>query len=202
MESLALDAERTLRPVAIGDLDELHALICANREYLTPWMPWAVDAEHDNTETFLRTAREQAADGNGAHFAIVQHGRIVGVVGFHYVNRLQRSTSLGYWLSAGAQGQGTMTLAVTRLVDHAFDVWRLHRVELRAAETNGRSRAIAERLGFVAEGVARDSERFGERYRDLVVYSVLEHEWRGRRGPGGPAAARPGAAPPRGGVSD
>ena len=181
MKPLALDAERSLRPVDGGDLEELHALVSANREHLAPWMPWAGEAERENTETFIRTALEQAASANGVQFAIVQDGRIVGIIGYHYVSRMQRATSLGYWLDAGAQGRGTVTLAVAKLVDFAFDVWRLHRVEIRVAVDNERSRAIPRRLGFVEEGVVRDGERFDDRYVDLVVHSMLEHEWRARR---------------------
>jgi len=180
MKRLTLDAERSLRPVEGGDLEELHALVRANRDHLAPWMPWAAEAVRANTETFLRTAQEQAAAGNGVQFAITERGRIVGIIGFHYVNREQRSTSIGYWLDATAQGRGTVTLAVAKLVDHAFDVWRLHRVEIRAAVGNDRSRAIAQRLGFTEEGIVRDGERFGDRYVDLVMFSVLEPEWRAR----------------------
>jgi ribosomal-protein-serine acetyltransferase len=181
MQPVALDAERMLRPVAADDLDELHTLVSVNREHLAPWMPWAADVGREGTETFLTTAQEQAAGGNGVQLAITQRGRIVGIIGFHYVSRLQSSTSLGYWLDARAQGRGTVTLAVSKLVDHAFSVWRLHRVEIRAAVDNARSRAIPLRLGFVEEGVMRDGERFGDRYVDLVVYSMLEPDWRARR---------------------
>jgi ribosomal-protein-serine acetyltransferase len=181
MQPLALDEERSLRPVDGSDVEELDALVRANRDHLAPWMPWAGDAGRANTETFLRTAQEQAAAGNGQQFAITDRGRIVGIIGFHYINRQQRSTSLGYWLAASAQGHGTVTLAVSTLVDHAFDAWQLHRVEIRVAVGNARSRAIAERLGFAEEGLIRDGERFGDRYVDLVVYSVLEPEWRARR---------------------
>ncbi len=181
MQPVALDAERSLRPVSDADLDELYALVCANREHLAPWMPWAADVAREGTETFLRTAKEQAANGDGVQLAITQHGRIIGIVGYHYLSRMHNSTSLGYWLDASAQGHGTVTLAVSRLVDHAFDVWQLHRVEIRAAVRNARSRAIPQRLGFAEEGVMRDGERFGDRYVDLVVYSMLAPEWRARR---------------------
>ena len=83
------------------------------------------------------------------------------------------STSIGYWLAESAQRRGTMTRAVQTLLDHAFGVWQLHRVEIRAAVNNTRSRAIPERLGFNQEGVLRAAERIGKRYTDQVVYAML-----------------------------
>jgi ribosomal-protein-serine acetyltransferase len=66
-----------------------------------------------------------------------------------------------------------MTETVRALVDHAFGVWELHRIEIAAAVDNARSRAIPQRLGFREEGVRRDAERHGDRYLDLVVYGLL-----------------------------
>ena len=112
---------------------------------------------------------------------LVVDGAIAGVAGFHGIERSDRSTTIGYWLAAPYQGRGLMTAVVRTLVDHAFDEWRLHRVELRAAPGNRRSRALAERLGFREEGLLREAERFGDEYRDLVLYAMLVSEWR-RRG--------------------
>jgi ribosomal-protein-serine acetyltransferase len=70
-----------------------------------------------------------------------------------------------------------MTEAVRALVAYAFEVWKLNRVEIRAAVANVRSRAIPERLGFKQEGVLRQAERIGDRFEDLVVYSMLAGEW-------------------------
>jgi ribosomal-protein-serine acetyltransferase len=76
-----------------------------------------------------------------------------------------------------------MTRAVSTLIGHAFGAWGLHRVEIRSAVGNDRSRALCERLGLVQEGVLREAEAFTDRYHDLVVYSVLAHEWAQRQGP-------------------
>ena len=55
---------------------------------------------------------------------------------------------------------------------HAFAVWGLDRVEIRAAVENRRSRAIPERLGFDQERILPEAELVGERSLDLVVYST------------------------------
>jgi ribosomal-protein-serine acetyltransferase len=176
-EQFALPDGSQLRRLDEADADELHRLVEANRAYLAPWMPWAAGQTPDSTFKFIRLTRRQAADNNGFQAAIVSKSRIIGVAGFHSVDWTHRSTNIGYWLDEQHQGRGIMTRAVRVLTDHAFQEWKLNRVEIRAATNNLRSRAIPERLGFREEGVLREAERIGDRYNDLVVYAMLASEW-------------------------
>jgi ribosomal-protein-serine acetyltransferase len=167
-----------LRLLEESDAAELYALIDGNRPYLARWLPW-VEATRgpEDVLKFIRATRKQLADNNGFQAAIVDGANIVGVIGFHAIDWRHGSTAIGYWLAEDRQGRGTMTEAVRALVGHAFDVWKLNRVEVRAAVGNVRSRAIPERLGFKEEGVLREAERIGERYEDSVVYSMLAKDW-------------------------
>ena len=170
-----------LRALAESDARELYALVKANRERLAPWMPWAAAQTLAGTVAFIRHAIDQEQLGDGFQRALVVDGAIAGVAGFHRLDRENLSTSIGYWLGSRYEGAGVMSNAVAELLDHAFDEWGVHRVELRAAPGNRRSRALAERLGFVEEGLLRGAERFAaDDYRDLVVYSMLAGEWPGR----------------------
>lgn len=169
-----------LRSLDETDADELHALIDANRAYLSRWMPWASAQSLEDTQRFIRTTRRQLVDNDGFQAAIVFEATIIGVVGFHAVDWTHRRTSIGYWLDERHQGNGTMTRAMRALVDHALHTWQLNRVELRIATDNGRSRAIAERLGFCEEGILRQAEQIGGRYLDSVVYAMLASDWDGR----------------------
>jgi len=167
-----------LRLLEESDAEELYALVDANRDHLAHWLPWAAGQTLEGTATFIRATRRQLANDDGFQSAIVEDGRIIGMVGFHSVSWQQRSTSIGYWLAESAQGRGIMTHSVRALTDHALTVWRLNRVEIRAAVDNTRSRSIPERLGFRQEGVLTRAERVGERYVDHVVYAILAGEWR------------------------
>jgi len=175
----------SLRLFEESDADELYALVDRNRAHLEPWMPWVpgVRGPADQLE-FIRASRRQVADNDGFQVGIVTaDGALAGTAGFHGVSWLNRATSIGYWLGAEAQGRGLMTAAVRALIDHAFGAWALHRVVIEAAVDNARSRAIPERLGFREEGVRREAERHGDRYRDLVVYGLLAPEWPTRAAP-------------------
>ena len=167
-----------LRVLEESDASELYALVDRNRAHIGEWMAWvAATHTHADILAFLRTTRKQLAANDGFQCAISADDTIIGVVGFHAVDWTNRSTSIGYWLAEDRQGRGTMTAAVRALTDHAFRELWLNRVEIRAAVKNQRSRAIPERLGFEKEGVLREAERLGERFNDLVVYSMLAKDW-------------------------
>lgn len=176
---LEIDARLYLRPVAAADAEPIYALVVANRERLAEWMPWAAEQTLAGTHEFVAGSRAQEAREDGFQAVLVRDGEIAGVAGYHEVDRVNRSTSIGYWLGAEHEGEGVMTAAVRALLDHALGAWGLNRVTIEAAVANRRSRAIPERLGFTEEGVLRESELIGGRYLDGVLYSLLAAEWDG-----------------------
>jgi ribosomal-protein-serine acetyltransferase len=171
-----------VRSVAPADATALDALIATDRERLARFMPWAAGQTIQSTREFIAAALEQEAGDNGFQAVlVVDDEAIAGTVGFHRIDRANLTTSIGYWLAAPYEGRGLMTAAVEALVEHAFEAWGLHRVELRIAPANERSRALAARLGFTEEGVLRGAERFGDEHRDLIMHALLAPEWRARR---------------------
>ena len=165
-----------IRPLEAGDAVELYALVKANPD-LEEWMPWAAEQDLAATERFIDEAEMQLRDEKGFQAAVEPEDGMVGVVGLHAIDWVNRNTSVGYWLAEGARGRGLMTNAVRALLDHAFCELELHRVEIHCAPGNRRSRAIPERLGFREEAHLRETELVGDRWLDSVVYGMLAGEW-------------------------
>src|ERR1700761_3932470 len=179
MESLRITDVAELRPYTEADAAELTSVVAANREHLARWLPWAATYGHQDSLDYIARTRAQTEAGDGFEGAIVIGGEIVGGAGFHGVDRLNRSTTIGYWLVAEAQGQGLMTATVRALLDHLFGVRDMHRVVIEAVVDNARSRAIPERLGFTEEGVLREAKLLRGRYEDAALYALLAPEWAG-----------------------
>jgi ribosomal-protein-serine acetyltransferase len=173
---------RALRGLEDDDAEELFALIDANRAHLAAWMPFVGQTRGVvDSLAFIRAAHRQQAENRGMQLAVLSEERIIGVAGFHAIDWNRRQTSIGYWLAADQQGSGTMTLTVAALLDHAFNVWKLARVEIRAGVLNARSRAIPQRLGFREEGVLPSAERIGTRVIDHVIYAMTARDWKRAR---------------------
>jgi ribosomal-protein-serine acetyltransferase len=176
--TLRVDDSIVLRQISGDDTLELTALIDRNRPYLREWLPWLDSSSgvHD-TARFIGRCSEQAADENGLTFGIVCDGVLAGVIGQHYLDALNRRTEIGYWLDESHQGKGVMTRSTARLTGYSFTDQGCNRVMLHCAVGNAKSRAVAERLGFVQEGILREAEWIYDHYVDLVVYSMLQSEW-------------------------
>jgi ribosomal-protein-serine acetyltransferase len=174
-----LDDRITLRALRVEDAERVFELTDANRSYLRRWLPWLDAARSpDDTRAAIERGLEQEASRNGFHAGIFEDERLIGAIGLHYVDWVNRATSIGYWLAEPFVGRGIMTRCCRALVEHAFTDLKLHRVEIRVAVGNRRSRAIPERLGFREEGTIRDGEWLYDHYVDLVVYGLLEEAWR------------------------
>jgi ribosomal-protein-serine acetyltransferase len=174
-----ISPELSLEILELRHANDLYLITDANREHLRQWLPW-VDAMKDvaDTRAFIQTARRQMAANNGFQTVVRYRGDLVGAVGHHGINRNNRSTSLGYWLTHDAQGKGIMTQSCRLYLQHAFTDLAIHRVEIRCAAANTRSRALPERLGFRSEGVVRDAEWLYDHFVDHVIYGLLAPEWK------------------------
>ncbi len=67
---------------------------------------------------------------------------------------------------------------VTQLVlDYAFSVLNLHRVDLRTLQYNTRAIACFKRCGFVIEGYEREVALIEDRWETDVMMSILDYEY-------------------------
>ncbi|MDO4270459.1 MAG: GNAT family protein [Eubacteriales bacterium] len=106
--------------------------------------------------------------------AIVIGGRAVGSVGvFCGADVYRRSAELGYWLAEEHWGGGVMTEAARRICTAAFEAFDIVRIEAEPFAHNAGSRRVLEKLGFVLEGIKRQSVcKYGEIY-DSCIYALL-----------------------------
>ena len=156
----------------------LFELIDRNRDSLDYWFPWVEGTKAvADSETFIRESLSEFAKRGVLQLGIWLEGNYVGNIGFWYVSQELRCAAVGYWLAVEHRGQGVMTKACRHLCSYLFDELRLNRIEIRCAETNLKSRAVPERLGFTLEGTLREMGYTRDGSVAQLVYSVLEREW-------------------------
>jgi [ribosomal protein S5]-alanine N-acetyltransferase len=77
-------------------------------------------------------------------------------------------------------GLGLGTQATILVLAYAFDLLKLHRVDLRVLAYNQRAIRAYTKAGFVQEGVEREGAWIAGRWESDVWMSILEDEYRAR----------------------
>ncbi len=178
MFAAEIDKGLVLRLLEPRHAQTLFELVGQNRKHLGYWFPWVEETKTvADSEAFIRLQLEKFIKDNGFQLGIWLDGELAGVTGLNYILQEFRCTEIGYWLGAEFEGRGVMTKACRYLCGYLFEELNLNRVEIRCAETNVKSRAIPERLGFTQEGKLRQMGYTREGLVDYLVYGLLADEW-------------------------
>jgi ribosomal-protein-serine acetyltransferase len=158
-----VNEEIQLRLLEERHVEDYFALIEGNRDFLQEWID--VEAYEGSVELLRAYVKQhllQFVEGSGYHLGIWYQHALVGLLDYR-LNERNHSVELGYWLDTAMQGKGIVTKACHIMVRHAFEVHQAHKVVIDCAIDNPRSRAVAERLGFVQEGILRQVVRLRDR---------------------------------------
>lgn len=107
------------------------------------------------------------------------------IIGESVINEIDWETRRGNFrigiFRPDFRGRGIGTWMVETTRDFAFEVLKLHRLELDVYSFNPRAERAYEKAGFRREGVLRDAIRDGACYADAILMALLEGEWREQR---------------------
>ncbi|MFD2444121.1 GNAT family N-acetyltransferase [Bacillus sp. CGMCC 1.16607] len=173
-----IDENVSLRKIDLKDAERIFELTDKSRNSRREWLPWLdFTTKVEDTRKFIQSCLKGYAENKSLNTVILFNGEIVGVAGFNNINWSNKTAYIGYWLGEEYQGKGIITKVAKDLTNYAFNHLNLNKVEIRAAVENKKSRSIPERLGFINEGVIRQSEWLYDHYVDTVVYGILIQEW-------------------------
>jgi RimJ/RimL family protein N-acetyltransferase len=124
--------------------------------------------------TWLTRYEDGRRDGTREAFAIEDgDGTFLGIALAVTIDREAGEAELGYTVTPAARGRGVATAAVTALTRWAFDEEQLERLTLIIEVANIASTRVAERCGYVLEGVRRNAYVKPGIRADTAVYARL-----------------------------
>jgi len=176
-----IETERLILRMPRGDdASALNVAVSESLLDLRVHMPWAQTAPtlaQSHAECRRMQAqfllREDLAMFMFERLADGSEGGFVGGTGLHRISWIVRRFELGYWCRTGRQGRGYVSEAALALTRFAFEELQARRVEVRMDDANERSWRVAQRTGFMLEGVLRsDSLNPAGLARDTRVYAL------------------------------
>jgi RimJ/RimL family protein N-acetyltransferase len=176
-----------LEPLTADHADGLVVAAAENRE---TYALTTVPRGRAGVDAYLREIAEATAAGETLAFAQIRvaDGAPVGVtryLSFRFANARPNPYAVevgGTWLAASAQRTGINIEAKLLLLDYAFDVWEVGRVDFKTDARNERSRTAIEAIGATFEAVLRNwqpSHADGEEglLRDTAMFAIVAADW-------------------------
>ncbi len=172
-----LETERLiLRPMRMSDARDLFAY--AQDPEVSRHVLWDTHRSLGESRQFLRGALRQYRRGQPSSFAITlkDSGRMIGTIGFMWVNLDHQSAEVGYSLSRDYWNRGIMTEALRQVVAFGFERLRLNRIEAQHEVDNPASGRVMAHVGMQYEGTLRKRIKNKGRYVDVALYAILRED--------------------------
>ncbi|WP_329435129.1 GNAT family N-acetyltransferase [Streptomyces sp. NBC_01280] len=186
-----LAAGFSAKPVLTGDKTVLRPFTAADADTMAEIIDdpevrhFTGDPSNELTVDFLRSwYGSRGAQDDRLDLAVTDRatGRLVGEVVLYDWDPEHRSCTFRTLVGPEGRGRGLGTEAARLIVGHGFERLGLHRIALDLFSHNHRARRVYEKVGFVEEGVARQSVLRDGQWYDSTLMSVLAPEWAEHQG--------------------
>ncbi|EJS76541.1 hypothetical protein ICY_02411 [Bacillus cereus BAG2X1-3] len=164
-----------LEPFKKSNFKQLINWIDSN-EFLIQWSgnAFTYPLDEQQLEKYIESA-------NALAFKVIddETEEVIGHISLGQIDNINKSARIGKVLVGDTKMRGrSIGKYMMKAVLHiAFEELKLHRVTLGVYDFNTSAISCYEKIGFVKEGLLRDSKKVGDTYWNLWEMSMLEYEW-------------------------
>jgi RimJ/RimL family protein N-acetyltransferase len=146
-------------------------------------MPWGPNTESD-TKKFIRKAIKYQFSKPRTQFELAitlrQTGELIGGCGIEKRLQQPKIGIIGYCLNKAYWNKGYATESTQALLEFGFARLKLHKISALCDPENIGSNRVLKKSGMKLEGHLKENFAVRGRWRDEMLYSVLEREWNPR----------------------
>jgi RimJ/RimL family protein N-acetyltransferase len=167
-----------LEPLSIDHLDELCEV--GLDDDLWRIIPSQIKNKNEMKQ-YIQSALTEQNDGISLPFATIEKtsNKAIGSTRFGNISVKDRRAEIGWtWIGKNWQRTYVNTEAKLLMLTHAFETWKVNRIEFKTDFLNEKSRNAILRLGATQEGIFRNHIVCNDgRIRDSVYFSIINKEW-------------------------
>ena len=164
---------------AIKSSDLLDVFEYSSNPKTSQYLLWEPHENLDYTKKFISIVLAKYKSGEYNDWAIVhkETRKMIGTCGFTRIDEYNSIAEIGYVLNPDYWGVGFATEAAKRVVEFAFDVLKVNRVEAKFLFGNEASLKVMNKIGMKFEGYQREAMLVKGKYRTIGVASILKREY-------------------------
>ena len=103
---------------------------------------------------------------------------VIGTCTLIHLSPIHQRAEIGFALRRTHWGKGLGTETVGAILDFAFGMLNMHRIEADVDPRNDRSLRLLERFGFEREGCLRERYFLHDERQDAVILGLLRSNWK------------------------
>lgn len=140
---------------------------------------WDAHRSIGDSRAYLRYMLRRYRSHEPASWGIelIETGRIIGTIGFMWVQEDNAAAEVGYSLARDCWGRGYMTEALRAVIQYGFDHMTLNRIEAQHETTNPASGAVMRKCHMQHEGTLRSRLFNKGHYVDVELYAILKRDF-------------------------
>ena len=165
-----------LRPVRMSDAQDIYDY--SRDPEVARHVLWDAHQSIHQTRGYVRFLLKQYRSGQPGSFVIelAQERKVIGTIGFMWIQQENRSAEVGYSLSRAYWNRGLMTEALRALLGFGFEQLHLNRIEAQHESDNPASGRVMAHVGMRHEGRLRQRVYNKGRYADVELYAILRSD--------------------------
>ncbi len=166
-----------LRKMNVSDWRDMYEY--SKNPDVTKYLLWESHKSPEQTKNYLAYIKTRYRAGDFYDWAIVDKlsGKMIGTCGFTRLDFNNNSAEIGYVLNPNYWGYGVACEAALRVLEFAFMVLNVHRVEAQYMIENDRSLRVMQKCGMSFEGIRRSAMFVKGEYRDIGICSIIFDEY-------------------------
>lgn len=179
----SLGTERTvLKKYRVGDGGLFFELIENNRRRLFQSFPIILSTVTNelNAELFIRSRLNEWTEQQSFTFAIwnQEQTNLIGHLSIKNIDWTIPRAELAYFLSQEYEGKGLMTEVLSKIISLCFVELGMNKLFVRVITSNDKSYKVAEKCGFIREGIIRKDYRASDgELVDLYYYGLTREDF-------------------------
>lgn len=167
----------TLRLLKPQDLDLYYDLFFQNPDQQVNY--YTATTEQFTKETIQNFLIKIEHDETRYDFLIIEDEKWLGEIVLNEIDWKARNAGFRIALfNESLTNKGIGTQAIQMLLEFAFHILHLHRIELEVFDYNPRAKRVYEKCGFQVEGIKRESLCLKGEYHDVIMMSILEADYK------------------------
>lgn len=131
-------------------------------------------------QMFIDHQKQQPRQKFQLALVLKSENRLIGNCGIRINNLKAREANIGYELDSRYWGRGYATEAARAILRFGFETLAMRRIWAQTIAENVGSARVLEKIGMHLEVRLPQKEFIKGKWRDHLLYAILDHEWQNR----------------------